>query len=197
MFLCCKIHQMPALLIDSILQHVPLSEKEQQRIPSFFQSLRIRKHHYLLQEGQVCRYEYFVLKGCCRQFERDEEGREHVLQFSVEGWWISDLDSMLTQQPSLFNIDVLEGGEVLQIDKAKLDELFNEIPAFERYYRIISQKAFIALQRRILFFQKPALERYEEFVTRYPFLEQRLPQHQIAAYLGITKESLSRLRRGR
>jgi cAMP-binding proteins - catabolite gene activator and regulatory subunit of cAMP-dependent protein kinases len=186
---------MPALLIDSILKHVPLSEKEQQRIPSFFQSLRTRKHQYLLQEGQVCRYEYFVLKGCCRQFEVDEEGRENVLQFSVEGWWISDLDSMLTQQPSSFNIDVLESGEVLQIDKVKMDELFNEIPAFERYYRIISQKAFIALQRRILFFQKPALERYEEFVTRYPFLEQRLPQHQIAAYLGITKESLSRLRR--
>lgn len=186
---------MSALLIDSILKHVPLSEKEQQRIPSFFQSLPISKHQYLLQEGQVCRHEYFVLKGCCRQFEIDEEGRENVLQFSVEGWWISDLDSMLTQQPSLFNIDVLEAGEVLQIDKVKLDELFNEIPAVERYYRIISQKAFIALQRRILFLQKPALERYEEFVSRYPFLEQRLPQHQIAAYLGITKESLSRLRR--
>ncbi|MRG43526.1 cyclic nucleotide-binding domain-containing protein [Chitinophaga sp. SYP-B3965] len=194
MFLCYKIHAMPGLLMDSILQHVSLTEKEQQRLPSFFQSLRTRKHQYLLQEGQVCKYEYFILKGCCRQFEVDAEGKENVLQFSIEGWWITDLDSMLTQQPSLFNIDVLEGGEVLQIDKQKLDELFNEIPAVERYYRIISQRAFIALQRRILFLQKPAMERYQEFITRYPFLEQRLPQHQIAAYLGITRETLSRLR---
>lgn len=185
---------MPGLLIDSILKHVTLTEKEQRRIPDFFTSVRTRKHQYLLQEGQVCKYEYFILKGCCRQFETDAEGKENVLQFSIEGWWITDLDSMLTQQPSLFNIDVLEGGEVLQIDKLRLDELFTEIPAVERYYRIISQKAFIALQRRVLFFQKPAIERYEEFITRYPFLEQRLPQHQIAAYLGITRESLSRLR---
>jgi CRP-like cAMP-binding protein len=185
---------MAQLLIESILKHVPLTEKEKKRIPDFFESVKIRRHQYLLQEGQVCRYEFFILKGCCRQYEADAEGKENVLQFSIEGWWITDLDSMLTEKPSLFNIDVLEAGEVLQIDKQQLDKLFNEIPAVERYYRIISQKAFIALQRRILFLQKPAIDRYLEFTHRYPFLETRLPQHQIAAYLGITRESLSRLR---
>ncbi|PSL46523.1 CRP-like cAMP-binding protein [Chitinophaga niastensis] len=142
---------MAHLLIESILKHVTLTEEEQKRIPDFFDAVKTRRHQYLLQEGQICRYEFFVLSGCCRQFEIDIEGKENVLQFSIEGWWITDLDSMLTNKPSLFNIDVLEG-------------------------------------------QKPAADRYQELTSRYPYLEARLPQHQIAAYLGITRESLSRIR---
>ncbi|MFX1707341.1 Crp/Fnr family transcriptional regulator [Chitinophaga sp. CC14] len=183
------------LLTDSILQHVPLRDADIKRIPGYFESVRTRRRQFLLREGDVCRHEFFVLKGCCRQYEKDATGKENVLQFSVEGWWITDLDSMLSGQPSLFNIDVLEGGEVLRITRQQLEQLFNDIPAVERYYRIISQRGYIALQRRILSLQKPAIERYRGFVSRYPFLETRLPQHQVAAYLGITPESLSRLRR--
>lgn len=183
------------LLTDSILQHVPLRDADIKRIPGYFESVRTRRRQFLLREGDVCRYEFFVLKGCCRQYEKDATGKENVLQFSVEGWWITDLDSMLSGQPSRFNIDVLEGGEVLRITRQQLEQLFNDIPAVERYYRIISQRGYIALQRRILSLQKPAIERYRGFVSCYPFLETRLPQHQVAAYLGITPESLSRLRR--
>ena len=107
---------------------------------------------------------------------------------------MTDMDSLLSEMPSMFNIDVLESGMVLRIGKQQLEKLFKEIPAVERYYRIISQRSHAALQRRVLFLQKPAIERYQEFVSRYPFLEKRLPQHQVAAYLGITPESLSRLR---
>lgn len=182
------------LLINSILQHVSLSDADMKRIPGYFESQRTRRRQFLLREGDICRHEFFVLKGCCRQYEKDATGRENVLQFSVEGWWITDLDSLLTGAPSLFNIDVLEGGEVLRITRQQLEQLFNDIPAVERYYRIISQRGYISLQRRILLLQKPAIERYRGFVNQYSFLETRLPQHQVAAYLGITPESLSRLR---
>lgn len=182
------------LLTDSILQHVPLCDADIKHIPGYFESVRTRRRQFLLREGDVCHHEFFVLKGCCRQYEKDTTGKENVLQFSVEGWWITDLDSMLSGQPSQFNIDVLEGGEVLRITRQQLEQLFNDIPAVERYYRIISQRGYVALQRRILSLQKPAIERYRGFVSCYPFLETRLPQHQVAAYLGITPESLSRLR---
>lgn len=182
------------LLTDSILKHVPLTAAEISRIPAYFESIKTRRQQFLLREGEICRYEFFVLKGCCRFYETDSSGKENILQFSVEGWWMTDLDSMLQEKPSAFNIDVLESGEVLQINKQQLQRLFKDIPAVEQYYHIISQRSGAALQRRILFLQKPALERYQEFVNRYPFLETRLAQHQIAAYLGITKESLSRLR---
>ncbi|MBS0027525.1 Crp/Fnr family transcriptional regulator [Chitinophaga sp. 22321] len=182
------------LLTDSILQHVALTEEEIARIPAYFETVKTHRGQFLLREGEICRYEFFVLKGCCRQYETDDAGKENVFQFSVEGWWMTDLDSMLHERPSVFNIDVLEAGEILQITKAQLHLLFQDIPAVERYYHIITQRSGAALQRRILFLQKPAIERYREFVTRYPFLETRLPQHQVAAYLGITKESLSRLR---
>ncbi|TWF35738.1 CRP-like cAMP-binding protein [Chitinophaga polysaccharea] len=185
---------MSQLLISTITQHVSLTAEEQQRIPAFFESLPVRRHQFLLREGEICRYEFFIEKGCCRQYETDSTGKENVLQFSVEGWWITDLDSLLTETPSRFNIAMLEPGVVWQISKLQLELLFNEIPAVERYYRIISQRAYAALQRRILWLQKPALERYQAFVAAYPFFETRLPQHQVAAYLGITRESLSRLR---
>ena len=182
------------LLIESILHHVSLSEEEKKRLPAFFEPLKTKRRQYLLREGEVCRHEFFILKGCCRQYETDAAGKENVLQFSVEGWWMTDMDSLLSEMPSMFNIDVLESGMVLRIGKQQLEKLFKEIPAVERYYRIISQRSHAALQRRVLFLQKPAIERYQEFVSRYPFFEKRLPQHQVAAYLGITPESLSRLR---
>lgn len=182
------------LLVESILRHVFLTEEEKTKLPAFFEPLKTKRRQYLLREGEVCRHEFFIVKGCCRQYETDAAGRENVLQFSVEGWWMTDMDSLLSGEPSMFNIDVLESGMVWRIDKQQLESLFAEIPAAERYYRIISQRSHAAVQRRILFLQKPAIERYQEFVRRYPFLEKRLPQRQVAAYLGITPESLSRLR---
>lgn len=182
------------LLINGITAHVTLTNEAIQRIPAFFEPMETKRADLLLREGQVCRHEYFVLNGCCRQYETDAAGNTNILHFAVEGWWVTDLDSMLAETPSLFNIDVVEAGTVLRISQQQLEALFLEIPAVERYYRIISQRAYAALQRRILFLQKPALVRYQEWLARYPFLEKRLPQYQIAAYLGITPESLSRLR---
>jgi CRP-like cAMP-binding protein len=124
----------------------------------------------------------------------DKKGREKIIHFGFENWWINDRYSWLTSTPSIYNIDALEDTEVLQIKKDTLEQLFVEIPLLERYFHIVLQHAFAYWQERILVLQKPAEERYAHFRKLYVHLEQRLSQQHIASYLGITRESLSRLR---
>lgn len=181
-------------LIAAFCRHVSLTEEEQNRIPQFFRHRKVRKKQFLLERGDVCTADYFVTKGCLRQYEADREEREHVVQFALEGWWISDLYSLLTGAPSQYHIDALEDSEVLVLDVAQRERLFAEIPAINIYWRVVMEHAFVALQRRVLFLQKPLEERYQDFLERYAWFEQRIPQHQIASYLGITRESLSRIR---
>jgi len=187
---------MHELLIKNLSRHISLTDEEIKRLPAFFKHRRLRRKHYLLQEGDVCKADYFVIKGCLRQYEADEKGKEHVIQFALEDWWISDPYSMLTNTPSIYNIDALEDSEVLEIDARHLEEIFTAIPKMNIYWRIIMQNAFVALQRRVLFLQKPLQERYDDFLKRYAHFEERIPQHQIASYLGITRESMSRIRSG-
>jgi CRP-like cAMP-binding protein len=149
-----------------------------------------------VQEGDVCRFETFVNKGCLRAYHIDEKGQEHIAQFAIEGWWISDMYSFLTATPARFNVDALEDSELLCIDKLSLEELYIQVPKFERFFRIILQNAFIAHQQRIIAnMSKTVEEHYLDFMNYYSQLEQRVPQHQVASYLGITPESLSRIRR--
>ncbi len=185
---------MHELLIKNFSRHIALTDEEISRLPDFFQHKKVGKKRYLLEEGTVCKADYFVIKGCLRQYQVDNEGRESVMQFALEDWWIADLYSFLTGTPSAFNIDALEDSEVLVLDYDHQQRLFNEIPKMNIYWRIIMQNAFVALQRRLLFQQRSLEERYLEFLKRYAYFEQRIPQHQIAAYLGITPESLSRIR---
>lgn len=182
------------LILENIFRHVTLDTQEQAHFTAALQHRTLRKKEFILQEGELCRYDHFVIKGSLRQYEIDEEGREHIMQFAFEDWWIGDWYSMLTNTPSVYNIDALEDAEVLLIDKNRLEQLFLEIPKLERYFRIIMQHAFVAQQRRILFLQKPAEERYADFYSRYGHFEQRVPQQQIASYLGITRETLNRVK---
>jgi CRP-like cAMP-binding protein len=186
---------MYALLLHNIARYVTLSPGEEQQLLSALQYRKIPKRTYLLQEGEVCRYDYFILQGCLRQYEVDEAGREHIVQLGFEDWWISDWHSLLTHTPSAFNIDALEDAAVAQISKEALDQLFIEVPALNTYYRIILQRAFAALQKRVLLHQKTAEERYRAFREVYGYFEQRVSQQHIASYLGITRESLSRLKK--
>ena len=164
-------------------------------IQSFFTAKKFRRHQYILQNGNVSRWETYVVSGLTRTYEVDDKGQEHVLQFGPEDWWVGDLFSFLTDTPTRFNVDCLEDTLVLQISKADLDLLYHRVPAIERYFRIIVQNAYIASVNRIAStLQKTAQERYQEFITRYPQVEQRVPNHQIASYLGITPQSLSRIR---
>jgi CRP-like cAMP-binding protein len=185
-------------IVESVGRRIDLDEEEKQYFLSLLQVKTVRKRQFLLQEGDVCRNEYFVNKGCLRAYVIDAKGTEHVLQFAVEDWWIGDMHSFISQQPSRMAIDALEDSEVFYLDKHSWDELMTRVPKFERFFRILLQGAFITLQNRVTSaLSATAEQRYTEFLERYPQFEQRVPQHQIAAYLGITPESLSRIRKQR
>lgn len=183
------------LLLKSITNHILLDETESELLVSFFKHWKIRKKHFLFQENDICKYTSFVLSGCLRSYAIDENGVEHVFQFATEGWWMNDMYSFNNQIPSMMNADALEDSEILMISKEDQEELYRKIPQYERYSRIILENAFIAHQQRIL--QNicfPAVGRYQSFLEKYPALAQRLPQTQIASYLGITPEFLSKMR---
>lgn len=181
-------------ILNHISQYVTLSESEKERLCSSLEYKKFRRRQYLLQEGQLCNHDYFVISGCMRQYEVSANGRENTVQFAFENWWISDWNSMLYSQPSVYNIEAMENSEVLMIEKNELEKLYVEIPPLESYFRKILLNAFISLQKRILFQQKTAEERYLEFIKSYGWFEQRLSQQHIASFLGITRETLNRLK---
>lgn len=187
-------------MFDKILKYVSryisLTEEETAFFVSLLKTRLLRKRQYLLQVGDVSRNEYFINSGCLRAYTVDDKGMEHVVQFAIEDWWVNDMYSFLTQTPATLFIEAMEDTEIVTLDRHAYDELMEKVPKFERMFRIILQNAFIAQQRRIVEnMSLPAHERYLLFQQRYPQFEQRLPQHQVASYLGITPESLSRIRR--
>ncbi|MBL7742367.1 MAG: Crp/Fnr family transcriptional regulator [Chitinophagaceae bacterium] len=178
-----------------ISRYVSLTEKEFEPVKSFFVPRRYKKKQFILQEGDVCRHESFIVKGCTRTYDISPEGQEHILQFGIEDWWIGDLYSYLSGTASRCNIDCIEDTEVLQITREQQEALFAEVPAMERFFRILIQNAFIASQSRILTnLSRSGKERYADFIAQYPLIDQRVPDHQIASYLGLTPQSLSRIR---
>ena len=118
---------MHQLLINNICRHISLTEEEKAKLPGFFRHKKLRKRQYLLEEGAICNADHFVIKGCLRQYEVDNEGRENIMQFALEDWWIADLYSMLTHTPSVYNIDALEDTEVLVLEYAKQQQLFSKL----------------------------------------------------------------------
>jgi CRP-like cAMP-binding protein len=183
------------LIRKNISRFITLTPEEEQYFTSLLKLKKIKKKAYLLQEGDVSRHQYFVNKGCLRTYTIDEKGMEHIIQFAIEDWWTGDMYSFLTQTPARFTIDALEDSELLCLEKNALEELYTRVPKFERFFRHLLQNAFIALQERIVAnLSQPADERYCTFITKYADMEKRLPLKQIASYLGITPESLSRIR---
>ena len=183
------------LLLKNLGKHVSLTNDEAAIIQTLFVHRRFRKRQFILQEGDISRYETFIIKGITRTYETDEKGQEHIVQFGQEDWWIGDMYSFLSDTPSVYNIECIEDTEVFQITKANQEKLFNQVPKMERHFRILLQNAFIALTKRVASsLTKSAGERYEEFKTTYPQIDNRVPNHQIASYLGITPQSLSRIR---
>lgn len=153
------------------------------------------KGQYVLQHGDICRYQCFVLSGCTKTFYVDREGQEHILMFSIEDWWTSDIGSYITQTPADFNIQCLENSKLAMFSYDVMEDLFSEIPKFERFFRQIIEKGFAASQKRIVRnFSLSAKKQYLYFREQYPLIEQRIPQYMIASYLGITKEFLSKIK---
>lgn len=186
---------MSQLLFDNIEQHVSLSDEEKELLLSFFKVKKLRKRQYFLQEGDVSNHLAFVLSGCLRSYFIDENGSEHILQFAVEDWWITDVMSIITQNPSKLNIDGLEDTEMLIINRENHEELVTRIPQLERYFRIKTESGLAHLQSRLLEnLSLPAKERYTNLLKKYPKIVEKVPQKQIASYLGITPEFLSKIR---
>jgi len=184
------------LLVNHVRKHISLDEGEAALFTSLVETHTIHRKDFLLRQGEVCRFEYFVTKGCLRTYTLDETGVEHTLYFSPEEWWVGDLTSFLTDEPSIYNITALEETVISAISRSNLDVLYQKVPQFERFFRILIQNAFIAQQQRIS--QKLSLngeQRYREFIEKYPQLEQRVSLKMIASYLGITPEFLSMIRR--
>jgi CRP-like cAMP-binding protein len=182
-------------LINNLGKYVQLTPEEVVIIESLFRYKKFRKRQYIIQEGDMVRNETFIIKGVTRTYEVNEKGQEHIVQFGMDDWWVGDLYSFLTETPGKYNIDCLEDTEVFQISKANLELLYQKVPGMERHFRLLIQNAFIATTRRLsATLTKTALERYEDFIKGYPQIEQRVSNQQIASYLGITPQSLSRIR---
>ena len=183
------------LIVQTIARHISLTPSEVVRFKACLQQKTIKRKSFLVKPGEVCQYETFVVKGCLRVYHVDAGGSEHILYFAVEGWWAEDLCSFLTQTPAEYAIEALEDSELLQIHKDELDRLFEDVPKFERFFRIALQNAYIAHQQRIRqHLSLTAEERYRQFTRKYPQLEQRIAQKHIATYLGVAPESLSFIR---
>jgi CRP-like cAMP-binding protein len=184
------------LILSNVAKHIQLTEEEKSFFVSLLRHRKLRKRQFLLQAGDLNPYENFVINGCLRAYTVDPQGEEHIVMFGVEGWWISDLYSFLTNTPATQNIDALEDSEVFSIDRSDLDRLYEQVPKFNRFFLKLLQNAFVAHQRRILAsISQTAEEQYIDFIAKYPSIEQRVPQHQIASYLGLSPETISRIRR--
>jgi len=172
-----------------------LSDEDKHLLMVHFKPRKLRKRQYFLQEGDVCKYIGFIVKGSARTFTVDEKGHEHILKLSVENWWLTDFESFYLLTPSRFNIEALEDLEILQSTNAEIEEFLKQIPAFSAMSNVISQNNTIAAQKRMQAISYSAEERYEELIQNYPHFLQRFPQNMIASYLGLSSETLSRIRK--
>lgn len=184
------------LLRRHIEKRVHLTDKEFALCVRFFSPRKVRKRHFLLQEGSVCKHLAFVNSGCLRAYSVDHKGEEHIIQFAIEDWWISDLNSFLTGSPATYNIDAIQNSEVLLLEKSDRDHLLESVPKMERFFRLLQEANYVSTHRRINdSLSASAEERYLAFITTYPALIEQIPQNHIASYLGITPQSLSRIRK--
>jgi CRP-like cAMP-binding protein len=186
---------MTSLLKQNIAKHIALSENETEAFCNLFQQKQIKKKGFLLSAGEVCKFEGFVTKGIFRVYHIDKDGAEQVLYFAIENWWVTDIDSFTNERPSQLFIEALEDSEVLLISKKDKEFAYTNLPKIEKLFRVMTQKTHVALQRRMIDnLSKPADQRYLDFIEKYPQFYQRLSNLQIAAYLGISHEFLSKIR---
>lgn len=182
-------------LLDYINKYINLTVEEEALLFSKVVQRNYLKDQYIVQQGDICKSANFIISGCTKTFYMDKEGQEHIVMFSIEDWWTSDLGSFITQTPADFNVQCIENTQLIQFAFDNLEELYAEIPKLERLFRKIVELAFVASQKRIIRnFSLTAKERYQIFKDTYPKIEQRVPQYMIASYLGITKEFLSKIK---
>jgi len=183
-------------LINYFKNYFPLNSKERAELFVHFAERRIKRRGFILQQGDVCRHFTFVVSGCFKMYAVDKNGKEHNIQFAAENDWITDLASFYAEKPSQLYIEATEPSLILQIKHPDLLSLYINHHKFDRNFRIIIEQKFIALQNRVLQnISSTAEERYQSFLEQYPHISNRLPNTQIASYLGITPEFLSKIRK--
>jgi len=184
------------LLRAHIEKRIHLTEDEFTLSTRYFTPKKLKRRQFLFQEGDVCRHFAFVNSGCLREYTIDQKGNEHILQFAVKDWWISDLHSFLSGLPSTHNTDALQDSDVLLLEKTAREALLEAVPKIERFFRLLLEANYIATHKRVNeALSASAEERYLTFIQTYPQLAEQIPQNQIASYLGITPQSLSRIRK--
>jgi len=183
-------------LIQYFNRILPLDEKEIAFVKDVFKEKRVKKRQFILQEGEICKHNTYVLEGCFRMYLVDPNGKEHNLQFAIENWWIGDIGSFHNNTPSKLNVEAIENSIIFQIKKEDQLKLFTEYPKFNQIFRVLAENAMVGLQRRVLQnISSTAEERYLDFLERHPDLFNRISNVQIASYLGVTPEFLSTVRK--
>ncbi len=188
--------------MENIVKHfdkyLRLEDTEKKALISRLTERKIKRKQYILQEGDICKYFTYVVEGCFKTYGVDSSGTEHNLVFTAEDDWITYIDSLHKERPSKLFIEAVEPSVILQISKGDLWYLYTNYPKFDRNFRVIIEDKYIELQNRLLqTFSSTAYERYESFLEQYPKLANRLPNTQIASFLGITPEFLSKIRNER
>lgn len=184
------------LLISNVSRHISLTPEEIEFLISLLKPKTLKNGDFLIREGDICKYESFVTSGCLKAYYESDDGVEHILDFLIEEWWADDLYSFLTQTPAKSSIRAIEDTDVLQISKDDLEALYRSVPKFERFFRLLFQKAYITQRDQINhMLSLPAEERYIQFIKRKPYALKRFPQKDIASYLGVTPQFFSILRK--
>lgn len=179
-----------------IKHHINLSEIDVQIFHAALNEITVRKGQFLLKPGTHVKHEYFVVKGCLSAYYMDSKGNKSIIQFAIENWWVGDFDAFYNQVPSKLYIEAIEGSQLLSINYKDLERIYAQAPIFERYFRLLTTQAFIAQRKRILStLEKNTQERYLEFCASYPNIKDRVPNYNIANYLGVSPENLSRVRK--
>lgn len=184
-----------APVLEYIARYVDLTADEENQLSQFFKIKKVKKRQFIVQPGFVCRDKSYVVKGAFRAYLADSEGKEHTLAFAIEDWWISDYSSLIYQEPATLFVEALEDAVLIQIDFKDEQTFLKEIPKMEKFERIITQRSLAFQQKRLLSnFTKTAEERYDEFISKYAAIANRVPQYALASYLGFSTEYLSKIR---
>ena len=183
------------LILKSVARHISLDEREKEFFISVLEPRALLRKKLYLKSGEVCKHSAFVLEGAVKSYTVDEEGKEHILSFATKEWWISDLYSLISRKPAILNIEAIADSEVLMLSREKQQLLYEKVPKFERFFRILVENSLVANQQRLIDnLSSTAEDRYLRFIEKYPAIPSCVPQHNIASYLGITPEFLSKIR---
>jgi len=184
------------LILNNVSKHIVLNVKEKNFFVSLLESTTVDRKEIYLRAGEICKNSAFVIDGALKSFTVDDEGKEHILSFATKGWWMADMYSYISRKPAVLTIEAIADSEVLLLSRENQQRLFEKVPKFERFFRILTENSLVANQQRLIDnLSSTAQDRYLHFIKKYPLIPSCVPQHNIASYLGITPEFLSKIRR--